>query len=53
MILLKQKGFSESLDSIEGINTKTLSIRLEEMEEEGIVIRVVVSNRPVLRVFCS
>jgi DNA-binding HxlR family transcriptional regulator len=47
MILLKQKRFSEFLDSIEGIHTKTLSIRLKEMEEEGIVNRVVVSSRPV------
>jgi DNA-binding HxlR family transcriptional regulator len=27
MILLKQKHFKEFIDSIEGINTKTLSIR--------------------------
>jgi DNA-binding HxlR family transcriptional regulator len=47
MILLKQKRFSEFIDSIEGISTKTLSIRLKEMEESGLINRVVVSSRPV------
>lgn len=47
MILLKQRRFSEFIDSIEGINTKTLSIRLKEMEEAGLINREVVSNRPV------
>jgi DNA-binding HxlR family transcriptional regulator len=47
MILLKQKHFKEFLNSIEGISTKTLSIRLKEMEENGLVKRVVVSSRPV------
>ena len=35
MILLKQKRFSQFLGSIEGISTKTLSIRLNEMEKRG------------------
>lgn len=47
MILLKQKRFNEFIDSIEGISTKTLSIRLREMAHEGLVKRVVVSGRPV------
>jgi len=33
MMLLKQKRFSEFIDSIERIGTKTLSIQLNEMEE--------------------
>jgi DNA-binding HxlR family transcriptional regulator len=47
MILLKQKHFAEFLDSIEGISTKILSIRLKDMEKEGLIIRVVISGRPV------
>lgn len=31
MILLKQKRFSEFMDSIEGISTKTLCIRWKKM----------------------
>ena len=47
MILLKQSRFREFVHSIEGISTKTLSIRLKEMEEEGLINRLVVSSRPV------
>ncbi len=47
MIVLKQKRFAEFLDSIEEISTKTLSIRLKEMEKEGLINRVVISDRPV------
>jgi DNA-binding HxlR family transcriptional regulator len=47
MILLKQKRFSEFLGSIEGISTKILSIRLHEMEKEGLITRVVISTKPV------
>ena len=41
MILLKQKRFSQFLGCIEGISTKTLSIRLNEMEKEGLITRAV------------
>jgi DNA-binding HxlR family transcriptional regulator len=47
MIVLKQKRFAEFLDSIEEISTKTLSIRLKEMEKEGLITRVVISDRPL------
>jgi DNA-binding HxlR family transcriptional regulator len=47
MILLKQNRFNQFLESIEGISTKTLSVRLREMEEEGLINRAVISNRPV------
>jgi DNA-binding HxlR family transcriptional regulator len=46
MILLKQKRFNQFLNSIEGINTKTLSIRLQQLEEYGLVRRKVISGRP-------
>jgi DNA-binding HxlR family transcriptional regulator len=46
MILLKQKRFNQFLNSIEGINTKTLSIRLQQLEEYGLVIRKVIPGRP-------
>ncbi len=47
MILLKQKRFSEFLKSIEGISTKTLSIRLQEMEEGRLIIREIIDRRPL------
>jgi DNA-binding HxlR family transcriptional regulator len=46
MILLKQNRFNQFLDSIEGINTKTLSIRLHELEEYGLVERKVIPGKP-------
>ena len=45
MILLKQKKFNEFLRSIEGINTKTLSLRLQEMESEGLIERKIIDKR--------
>ncbi len=47
MMLLKHTRFSEFLGSIEGINTKTLSIRLKEMEEYGLIKRKVTQERPL------
>jgi DNA-binding HxlR family transcriptional regulator len=46
MILLKQNRFNQFLDSIEGINTKTLAIRLKQLEDYGLVIRKVIPGRP-------
>jgi DNA-binding HxlR family transcriptional regulator len=47
LLILNQNRFSEFIHSIEGINTKTLSIRLKEIEEDHLVKRIVVSRRPV------
>jgi len=47
MMLLKQKKFNQFLGSIEGINTKTLSIRLKELEEYGLIERKVTQERPL------
>ena len=47
MILLKQTRFSQFLDSIEGLSTKTLSIRLHEMEKEGLIKKAIISTKPV------
>ena len=47
MMLLKQSKFSQFLGSIEGINTKTLSIRLKELEEFGLIERKVTQQRPL------
>ena len=47
MMLLKQSKFSQFLGSIEGINTKTLSIRLKELEEYGLIERRVAQQRPL------
>lgn len=47
MIVLKQNRFGQFLGSIEGINTKTLSIRLRELEDFGIIKRTIIASRPV------
>jgi len=46
MILLKHNRFNQFLNSIEGINTKTLSIRLHELEEYGLLKKKVIPGRP-------
>ena len=46
MILLKQNRFNQFLNSIEGISTKTLSIRLQQLEEYGLVERKVIPGKP-------
>jgi len=46
MILLKQNRFSQFLHSIEGINTKTLSIRLHELEQNGLIKRKIIPGKP-------
>lgn len=47
MILLKQNKFGQFLKSIEGISTKTLSVRLHELERAGLINRTIVPGRPV------
>ena len=47
MMLLKQTKFSQFLGSVEGINTKTLSIRLKELEKYGLIERNVTQRRPL------
>lgn len=47
MLLLKQKRFNEFLNSLEGISTKTLSVRLREMEDAGLITRNVIEARPL------
>ena len=46
MILLKQNRFNQFLNSIEGINTKTLAIRLRQLEQYGLVKRKVIPGKP-------
>src|SRR5919112_811648 len=46
MILLKQNRFNQFLHSIEGINTKTLSKRLHELENNGLIKREVIPGKP-------
>jgi DNA-binding HxlR family transcriptional regulator len=47
MIYDKQKRFNEFLNSIEDINPKTLSIRLKEMEKDGLIRRQVFNETPI------
>jgi DNA-binding HxlR family transcriptional regulator len=45
--LLNQSRFNQFLASIEGINPKTLSIRLKEMEKSGLIKRKVFNETPI------
>ncbi|OLB90351.1 MAG: HxlR family transcriptional regulator [Thaumarchaeota archaeon 13_1_40CM_38_12] len=47
MIFLNQTRFSQFLESIEGINPKTLSVRLHEMEKSRLVKRKVYPDTPI------
>ena len=47
IIYLKQKRFNKLLDSVEGINAKTLSLRLKEMERDGLIKRKIFDESPV------
>ena len=47
MMMLKQSKFGQFLASIEGINTKTLSIRLKDLEGYGLIERNVTQQRPL------
>ena len=47
MIFLNQTRFSQFLESIEGINPKTLSVRLHEMEKSKLVKRKVYPDFPI------
>ena len=47
MMLLNQTRFKQFLDSIEGINPKTLSVRLHEMEKSDLIKRKVYPETPI------
>lgn len=47
MLYFNQTRFNQFLDSIEGINPKTLSARLREMEKDGLIQRKVYVESPV------
>ena len=47
LILFRSNRFGELLKSIEGINKKTLSIRLRELEKNGIIKRKIYIRNPV------
>ncbi len=47
MSQLGQSRFNEFLESIEGINPKTLSARLREMEKNGIIEKRIYPGTPV------
>lgn len=47
MTRLGQSRFNEFLESIEGINPKTLSARLREMEKNGIIEKRIYPGTPV------
>ena len=46
MLMFKQSRFNQFLDSIEGINPKTLSVRLREMEKDALISRKIYPQTP-------
>ena len=46
MIVYKQKRFSQFIDTIDGINAKTLTARLRELERSGLIGRRVYPEVP-------
>jgi DNA-binding HxlR family transcriptional regulator len=47
MISLNLSRFNQFLHSIDGINPKTLSIRLKEMEKNNLIYRIVKDGHPI------
>jgi len=47
MMLYGKKRFNELRESVEDINSKTLAIRLREMEHDGLIVRHVYPEIPV------
>ena len=45
--MLGQTRFSQFLESIEGINPKTLSVRLREMETNDLITRTIYPETPI------
>ena len=52
MMYLNQTRFNKLLDSIEEINAKTLSSRLKEMENDGLIERKIYHESPVRIEYC-
>jgi DNA-binding HxlR family transcriptional regulator len=52
MTLLHHTRFNQFLVSIEGINPKTLSVRLKEMEKSGLIKRNVYHETPIRIEYC-
>jgi DNA-binding HxlR family transcriptional regulator len=47
MISLNETRFNQFMNSIHGLNSKTLSQRLKEMEECGLIKRKIYQQRPI------
>ena len=45
--MLGQTRFNQFLESVEGINPKTLSVRLREMERNGLISRKIHPETPI------
>jgi DNA-binding HxlR family transcriptional regulator len=46
-MLYGKKHFNELLDSVEGINSKTLSLRIRELEQDGLIKRHIFHEMPL------
>lgn len=47
MLLYKQTRFNQFLESVEGINSRTLSLRLRQLEKSGLIKRQVIPETPI------
>jgi DNA-binding HxlR family transcriptional regulator len=46
-MMSNQTRFNQFIDSIQGINPKTLSVRLKEMEKNGLIHRKIYHETPI------
>lgn len=47
MLLYRQSRFNQFLDSVEGINSRTLSVRLRQLEKAKLISRKVIPEVPI------
>ncbi|KEQ56645.1 HxlR family transcriptional regulator protein [Marine Group I thaumarchaeote SCGC AAA799-E16] len=47
MVILNQHRFNEFINSVEGINPNTLSTRLKEMEQGGLIEKNIYNETPI------
>jgi DNA-binding HxlR family transcriptional regulator len=52
MIVFRQTRFSQFMDTIDGINSKTLTARLRELEQSGLILRKAYPEVPPRVEYC-
>jgi DNA-binding HxlR family transcriptional regulator len=52
MMMNNQTRFNQFIESVQGINPKTLSTRLKEMEKNGLIHRKIYHETPIRIEYC-